>query len=108
MVATRKLNMRFSSGYATTGSALNVVKGSRVRLPGVKREGRKSRIGAGLNPRHGCFLFLARIISRVDIVDASWPYELHLDHRPFVACPYIMRMLDRLCIEGTCLQHAVH
>ena len=59
-----------------------------------------SDVDAGLSPRHLRFLFLARIVSRVDVVDASRPDELHLDDCLLVACPHIMRVLGRLREEG--------
>src|SRR5712692_75008 len=52
----------------------------------------------------GC-LFLARIVSRVDVVDASRPDELHLDNRRLVSGPHIMRVFCRLGVEGTRLDH---
>jgi hypothetical protein len=46
-------------------------------------------------------LLLARIVSRVDVVDAARPGELNLDDRLFVSCPNIVRMLCRWREKGT-------
>src|SRR5260370_2932565 len=43
---------------------------------------------------------LARIVSRVDVVNAPRPDELNLDVRLLVSRPNIMRVFCRVCEEG--------
>jgi hypothetical protein len=61
--------------------------------------------GAGLRPRHLRILLLARIVSRVDVVNASRADELNLEDRPLVFCPNIMSVLCRQRLQGTRLDH---
>src|SRR5712691_3525334 len=63
-----------------------------------------SDCGAGLSPRHLRLLLLARIVSRIDEVDASWPGKLHLDNRLLIRGPHIMGVLGRKREETTRLQ----
>src|SRR5262249_54815336 len=48
---------------------------------------------------------LARVVSRVDVVDAARTDELNLEDRLFVPRPNKMRVLCRQREEGTRLQH---
>src|SRR5438105_15958671 len=57
-------------------------------------ENRQSRAADG---RRRLVCLFARIVSRVDVVDAPRPDELNLDDRLLVSCPNIMRVFCRVC-----------
>ena len=52
------------------------------------------------------FLFLARIIGRIDVVDPSRPDELNLDDRRLVSCPNIMSVFCRVREEAPALANS--
>jgi hypothetical protein len=56
-------------------------------------------------PLNLCLLLLARIISRVDVVNASGPNELNLQDCFFVFSPNKMRLLGGHDVQCTGLDH---
>jgi hypothetical protein len=78
--------------WQVSGSASNVFAISK------ERRGRQLRAAPddGNNPAPPRKLFLARIVSRIDVVNASWADELNLENRFFVAGPSIMRVFCRI------------
>ena len=48
---------------------------------------------------------LTRIVSRVYVVDASWPNELGLGDCPFATGPRIMRLLGRYHVDAAGRSH---
>src|SRR5437868_13237869 len=60
----------------------------------------KNRQSRAADGRRRLVCLFARIVSRVDVVDAPRPDELNLDDRLLVSCPNIMRVFCRVCEEG--------
>jgi hypothetical protein len=50
-------------------------------------------------------LVLARIVCRVDVVDASWTGELNLENRLLISSPSVVRMFCRIDPQRSRLQH---
>src|SRR6516225_10200883 len=73
--------------------------GAHATSPVLKPSGAVAQIRMDLSPR------LARIISRVDVVDACWPGVLHLQDRFLVSGPNKMRVLFRHHVQGARLEH---
>src|SRR5262249_48877308 len=90
---------RFAQGRCVSDSSDRRSQRRSCTSPVLKPSGTVAQIRMDLSPR------LARIISRVDVVDACWPGVLHLQDRFLVSGPTKMRVLLRHHVQGARLGH---